>query len=65
MERLPARQILSFSAPEESRLVSLGLATTDLDGDAEGVTLIKGVISSAAPSDSDGRPNGTIYIQTA
>lgn len=23
------------------------------------------VVSSSAPSDSDGRPNGTIYIQTA
>lgn len=23
------------------------------------------IVSSAAPSDSDGRPDGTIYIQTA
>lgn len=26
---------------------------------------LTGVISSAAPSDSDGRPDGTIYFQTA
>lgn len=58
-------QIVSFSAPEEARLIGLGYASADLDGPAESVEIIKGVVSSAAPSDEDGRPDGTIYIQTA
>lgn len=32
------------------------------EGLSEGVTV---VVSASAPSDGDGRPNGTIYIQTA
>lgn len=34
-------QILSFTTVEEARLVSLGLADTDLDGDAEALELVK------------------------
>lgn len=39
-------QIVSFTAPEEARLVGLGLASTDLDGDAEGLSLVKAAVNA-------------------
>lgn len=44
-----------------------GLAVDPLTGNATGLVGPTGdflVVSSAAPSNADGRPNGTIYIQT-
>lgn len=41
---------------------------TDASGNVTGLVGPDGdflVVSSSAPSDSDGRPDGTIYIQTA
>lgn len=46
------------------RVVSTG-AQAALQTDENGTVLPAMIISSTAPSDADGAPNGTIYIQTS
>lgn len=45
-------QIVAFTAPEEARLVGLGLASTDLDGDAEGLSLVKAAVNATGGIES-------------
>lgn len=73
--------LVDFGSVENTRLVSLGYASYDLDGANDGQILpvtaktdqltgeveisagVMIVVSDGAPEDSDGRPDGTIYIQ--
>lgn len=61
--------VATLDAGVETRLKSAGIArdSAEVDGPFLGVgNGVAGVVvSEDAPSDADGRPDGTIYIQTA
>lgn len=59
----PAGTIVTLVAGEETRLVGLGLATTDLGKAPKAPYAI--IVSDVAPNNADGMPDGTVYIQTA